>query len=285
MRIGTSVVCALALLAFASVARAGGVEDGEAGLAALNSGDYDTAIRLFTRAILIGKLSPNDSEFAYLNRGSAFEAKGDHDHALADFQKAVQIKPDDADAQTALRTALDRRSGGGSRVPGNVAGQAASREGPITGAPGDPWGLMSAMVGRYFWVDPLGRPPHESFARFTWLAPQSTLSYQQRSKAGQLVVSEFKIDPQTGKIIFSALSQNNPIYGTVEASARGYTETTFIAGAPNRFITTVQRDGSLVEARQVFMNGGWRDTTTTQLSEATPEDLAAAGLMKVKKKR
>ena len=99
------------------------------------------------------------------------------------------------------------------------------------------------------------------------------------------MVSEFKIDPQTGKIIFSALVQNNPIYGTVEASARGYTETTFINGAPSRFITTVQRDGSLVEAHQVFMNNGWRDTTTTQLTEATPDDLAAAGLMKVKKKR
>jgi tetratricopeptide (TPR) repeat protein len=33
-----------------------------------------------------------------LNRGSAFEAKGDHDLAIADYGKAIEINPQDAEA-------------------------------------------------------------------------------------------------------------------------------------------------------------------------------------------
>ena len=157
MRVGRSVVCVLALLALASVARAGGVEDGEAGLAALDSGDYDAAIRLFTRAILIGKLSANDSEFAYLKRGAAFEAKGDRDHAVADFRKAVQIKPDDADAQTALQAALSGQSSGGSRP----SGQAAAGSAMITGRPRRSVGADVGHGGPLL----LGRPDRQTASR------------------------------------------------------------------------------------------------------------------------
>ena len=31
---------------------------------------------------------------AYLNRGSALEAKGDHDLAIADYSKAIEINPE-----------------------------------------------------------------------------------------------------------------------------------------------------------------------------------------------
>jgi tetratricopeptide (TPR) repeat protein len=249
-----------------------GVEDGEAGLAALNKGDFDTAIRLLTRAILIGRLSPDDSEFAYLNRGKAFASKGDVEHAIADYQKALAIKPDDGDAQAALQAVNDHRAG----VP-------AAR--PIAGVPGDPWGLMSAMAGKFYWYQALGKPPHDAYLKVGWVSEQRDLSLSVRSRSGQPLVSEYKMDSRTGKIVYSALAFDAPQYGTVDAGPTSFTETTFFNGAPIRYITKAQRDGTLLQAKQVFLDGRWQDTTTVQLVETTTDELAEAGLMKVKKKK
>ena len=58
------------------------------------SGDSDSAILDYGKAIEI------DGRYAvaYLNRGSAFEAKGDHDLAIADYSKAIEINPQYAEA-------------------------------------------------------------------------------------------------------------------------------------------------------------------------------------------
>ena len=53
---------------------------------------YDLAIADFTRAI---QLKP-DNAFAYRNRGLAYTLKGQDDLAIADFNRAIQLKPDDA---------------------------------------------------------------------------------------------------------------------------------------------------------------------------------------------
>ncbi|MEJ1970646.1 MAG: tetratricopeptide repeat protein [Rhizomicrobium sp.] len=87
-------------------ALAGGAEDGNQGLQALDQGDYDGAIRLFTHAIKFGHLAPDDEEFAYANRGRAYLKKGDYSSAVADLDTARQMKPDDNDAQTDLIAAL-----------------------------------------------------------------------------------------------------------------------------------------------------------------------------------
>jgi Tfp pilus assembly protein PilF len=89
-----------------AAAHAGGIDDGNAGLAALQQGDNDGAIVLFTRALGSGGLRGDDREFAYANRGVAYLNKGDLASAIADLDKARQMKPDDADTQNALIKAL-----------------------------------------------------------------------------------------------------------------------------------------------------------------------------------
>jgi tetratricopeptide (TPR) repeat protein len=264
------LVCALAAVMTANHVQADGVADGNAGMEALKNQDYDKAIRMFTRALLVGKLSQDDSEFAYFNRGNAYAGAGDLDKAVADYQKAIQIKPDDDDAQSALQAALDKKSGA---------------TGSASAVGGDPWGLMSFMVGKLYWYQPLGKPPHEAYLKVSWVTEQRDLSLSVRSKTGQPLVSEYKIDNNTGKIIYSALVYDAPEYGTIKATPTTFTETTFVNGSPVRFVTKAQTDGSLLQTKQVFLGGGWQDTTTVQLVETTADELAAAGLMKIKRKK
>ena len=56
--------------------------------------DYDAAIADLTRAC---ELAPTESSYPY-QRGMAYWHKGQGDLALADFDQAVKLKPDDADA-------------------------------------------------------------------------------------------------------------------------------------------------------------------------------------------
>ena len=57
-------------------------------------GDLDGAIADYTKAI---ELKPDDAG-AYNNRGNAKQTKGDLDGAIADYTKAIELKPDDAGA-------------------------------------------------------------------------------------------------------------------------------------------------------------------------------------------
>jgi len=93
---------ALVSLFVATAAWAGPEEDGNAGLTALQQGNYTRAITLFTRALNSGKLSSNDKEFAYSQRGTAYLKAGKVTSAIADFKRALKLKPDDADAQSGL---------------------------------------------------------------------------------------------------------------------------------------------------------------------------------------
>jgi tetratricopeptide (TPR) repeat protein len=71
-----------------------GASNLNAGNAAYNKGDLDTAIADYTKAI---ELKPDDAE-AYYNRGVAYGDKKLDDQAIADYTKAIELKPDDVDA-------------------------------------------------------------------------------------------------------------------------------------------------------------------------------------------
>jgi tetratricopeptide (TPR) repeat protein len=84
----------LSLMFFlASPAWAGGLDDANAGLAALNGHNYDEAIRLYTKAIESGELSQKDLSIVLYNRGLAWKDKGDYDKAIADYTKAIELDP------------------------------------------------------------------------------------------------------------------------------------------------------------------------------------------------
>ena len=59
-----------------------------------HKGEYDRAIADYDRAI---ELVPNDAT-AYNNRGVAYGKKGDYDRAIRDYDQAIRLKPDHANA-------------------------------------------------------------------------------------------------------------------------------------------------------------------------------------------
>ena len=77
----------------ASPVWAGGSDDAKAGDTAYQEGNYDRAIKLFTKAIASGELSRKDLSITYLNRGLTWGKKGDYDKAITDFDKAIGINP------------------------------------------------------------------------------------------------------------------------------------------------------------------------------------------------
>ena len=108
MRPAIALLAAAFLVLGSAHALADGAEDGNRGLDALNQGDYDTAISDFTSALNSG-LGPEDREFALANRGRAYLHKANYSLAIADLDRARQMKPDDMDAQNDLLTALQSR--------------------------------------------------------------------------------------------------------------------------------------------------------------------------------
>jgi tetratricopeptide (TPR) repeat protein len=85
----------------------------------MKSGDYAHAAQLFTRAINSGKLSNDDKEFAFVQRGTAYLNLGKTKDAVQDFQRALKLKPDDDDARQELQQA---KNSGGTPSPRNVSG-------------------------------------------------------------------------------------------------------------------------------------------------------------------
>ena len=104
MRLGTAAACvALALMVDASLglgaACADPIGDASAGQDALNKGDLNGAINLFTRAIDSRSLPRAGLESAYVERATAYAGQHRYDLALADLDFAQTISPDDPDAR------------------------------------------------------------------------------------------------------------------------------------------------------------------------------------------
>ena len=64
-----------------------------------DKGEYDLAIADFNKAIA---LNPNDA-YAYNNRGVTYEKNGDKDQAIADFRKTLEIDPSHQYAKESLK--------------------------------------------------------------------------------------------------------------------------------------------------------------------------------------
>ena len=78
------------LLGLAGPAWADAHSEFDAGNAAYNSGDLDTAIAHYTKAIE----SKPDYADAYYNRSVAYRGKGLFDQGIADSTKTIELKPD-----------------------------------------------------------------------------------------------------------------------------------------------------------------------------------------------
>jgi lipoprotein NlpI len=85
---------ALFLLAALGPAEAGSYEDFNTGIAAARRGQHDLAIQMLSRALAAGDLSPGLQPVAHYDRGLAYLAKDRPEAAIADFTRAIELKPD-----------------------------------------------------------------------------------------------------------------------------------------------------------------------------------------------
>src|SRR5258708_1744063 len=97
-----SAALLVAITASGNALGARGIDDANAGSAAVQRGQYDAAIQLFTKAINSGELSPDNLATAYVNRGTAHYLKKEHEQAIADFKQAIQLDPRDPIAYNKL---------------------------------------------------------------------------------------------------------------------------------------------------------------------------------------
>jgi tetratricopeptide (TPR) repeat protein len=259
------ILFAVLLTFVATAAVAGAIDDGNAGLDALNKGSYDEAVRLFTKALKSGQLKGDDQEFAYFNRGKAYVGKHDYAKAIADLKKAVKIKPDDTDAQDALTEAQSDLS---TKAEGSGFSQHAHSGG---------WGSLAALAGRYFWYQERGQDARSAVAHYEWLIPQQALHFIIRSKDRVLASGIYKLDPATGKLIGAEAAGTGVYYATVNASIAGNIEYYFVNNTPTRSIDGVPVGGAFTSRAQKYANGTWQDFSTTQYTEVSLADAQAAG--------
>ncbi len=64
------------------------------GLIYARKGEYDRAIQDYDQAI---RLNPNDAQ-AFNNRGNVYVTKGQYDRAIQDYDQAIRLNPKDAKA-------------------------------------------------------------------------------------------------------------------------------------------------------------------------------------------
>jgi tetratricopeptide (TPR) repeat protein len=104
MKLGTAAGWAALALSMSVALSAGAaladpVGDAGAGQDALNKGDLNSAIALFSRAIDSRGLPRQGLESAYVERATAYAGLHKYDLALADVDFALAISPDDPDAR------------------------------------------------------------------------------------------------------------------------------------------------------------------------------------------
>jgi lipoprotein NlpI len=87
----TALVCSLATAI--TVARADSFSDHFAGARALQQGDIEAAIHLYTRALATGDLSSERAVAARIDLATAYAWKGDYERSIADFDRVIELDP------------------------------------------------------------------------------------------------------------------------------------------------------------------------------------------------
>jgi lipoprotein NlpI len=91
----TAAIVAFSLCLWTSVVPSGWADDADEGWAALEKGEYDDALRFFTRAIVSGT-TKKKLGVLYVYRGGVYYRRGLFGEALADFNKAIDMEPKSA---------------------------------------------------------------------------------------------------------------------------------------------------------------------------------------------
>ncbi len=84
----------------AAPTRADAQADFKAARAAVGAGNLDEAIRLYTKVIQSKSISGRNLALTYFSRARVYDRKRDADRAIADYTRAIRIRPNYADAYT-----------------------------------------------------------------------------------------------------------------------------------------------------------------------------------------
>ncbi len=104
------IAALLLMLLVATGVRAEGLEAAQRGEQLHREQRYEAAVEAYTRAIVSGELDPETLAIVYNNRGVAYNAIGDYDRAIADYQESLTLAPGDEITIRNLRIALTRRA-------------------------------------------------------------------------------------------------------------------------------------------------------------------------------
>jgi tetratricopeptide (TPR) repeat protein len=264
-----TAILVLGGLTISSPLIAGGIEDGTAGITALRGGQYDDAVRLFTKALTDKKLSKNDQELAYLGRGKALLAQRKLQEAKTDLIKAVALNPDDLDAKATLSLVTS-----GISQPQTL--QSSAKVPSSLPAPSAIWGPYAALAG-HAWImvdkEPLG------YFYVSWKEFDKKLISTGLTKTGSKVKSVMEIDKKTGRLFSIDETQGMPrirLDTTTQESDRSISVGD-IKGHPIRqTLTKVSAAGYSLMTE--FDNGtGWKVVGSQLLFEGTQENIAALG--------
>ncbi|MBI2302756.1 MAG: tetratricopeptide repeat protein [Armatimonadetes bacterium] len=124
------------------------------GTCRLEQGDHAQAVDAFSRALEAARDDPLRERIHY-NRGNAFFRLDQVKEAAAEYQRALQIDPHDADAKHNLQVCLERLNppagaggGGGGKQPSAGGAGGASGGGGSPGPEQAPAGMTEAEVDR-----------------------------------------------------------------------------------------------------------------------------------------
>ena len=84
----------LILLVSASLAYGGLQEDLNAAVNAHGRGEFEEAIRLYTKALEYSGIPDENRSKIYFNRGLAYDNQGRYDQAIANYSRAIELNPD-----------------------------------------------------------------------------------------------------------------------------------------------------------------------------------------------
>jgi hypothetical protein len=257
----------LVCLSLATTAHANGIADGTAGIAALNNGAYDEAIRLFTRAIKLGHLPPTDREAAYLDRGLAYMSEGQYRSAVADLRAALKLKPDDADAQSNLQVALSAQTK--TAAPTGPAHKQSAQQQLLAA-----WGALGTLAGQY-WLDSQKQP--DFYVGYQWSNPGLTLVYSGIDRSGNSVVGQYQLDSPTGKITGLNVYKGKTAQVDVEVAEDGFAESGEENGVPLRETFQKISSSAFSVTTQAFKNGSWQNAAASTLVAVSPDVITALG--------
>ena len=248
-----AVIVSVAAAAFATVAYSGPVEDGNAGLEAMDKGDYVTAARLFSAVIKAPDLADEDREFAYYNLGTIYLREGRYAQAVANLQRAVEIKADDTDAKTQLELAQAGKGGadaltvqwGGARL-----------------LDGGTWVAVEQHEDRKHKMqdDP------QFYSAYSWSSRGQTLSFTGKDRIGSAVTGSFTRDAKTGVITGDSTSNGATTNAYLQPTLTGWIE--YDNDNTVRLTVTPIDANSFQVVQEAYANNAWGGAKTYRLVQS-----------------